>query len=171
LPASIPGLKQSNVFTPAQVLNREVTFNGKNIGVIGTGMTGIETAEFLAEEGNKVSLFEMVENIGPGLFFQNLIDVMSRLGKHQPEIYTRHKLLAIEGDTATFEVLDEQGNPLEKKQFSFDAYLLSLGVKSNTELIDDIKAEFERVYVIGDALTGGRLAPAIGGGYKTAFEL
>jgi 2,4-dienoyl-CoA reductase-like NADH-dependent reductase (Old Yellow Enzyme family)/thioredoxin reductase len=172
LPASISGLNQDNVYTPPQILNGEVELSGKNIGVIGTGMTGIETAELLAEKGNKVTLFEMVPEIGPGLFFQNLIDVMSRLGAHQPEIYTRHKLVGIDGNQAVFETVPEDDSQAAKrKQFSFDAFLVSLGVKPNTELIDEIKANFENVFVIGDALTGGRLAPAIGGGYKTAFEL
>jgi 2,4-dienoyl-CoA reductase-like NADH-dependent reductase (Old Yellow Enzyme family)/thioredoxin reductase len=167
LPGSISGLDQDNVFTPPQILNEEVTLTGKKIGVIGTGMTGIETAEYLADAGNTVTLFEMVDDIGPGLFFQNLIDVMSRLGAHQPEIYTKHRLVRIDGDTAVFETTDTG----EVKEFTFDAFLVSLGVKPNADLVEELKTSFERVYVVGDALKGGRLASAIGDGYKVAFEL
>jgi 2,4-dienoyl-CoA reductase-like NADH-dependent reductase (Old Yellow Enzyme family)/thioredoxin reductase len=167
LPASIAGLDQDNVFTPPQILSGEVSLASKNIGVIGTGMTGIETAEYLADAGNTVTLFEMVDSIGPGLFFQNLIDVMSRLGPHQPEIYTNHKLVKIDGQTAIFETVDTG----EVKEFSFDAFLVSMGVAPNTALVEELKANYERVFVVGDALEGGRLEPAISGGYKAAFEL
>ncbi|MDR1422302.1 MAG: NAD(P)/FAD-dependent oxidoreductase [Coriobacteriales bacterium] len=167
LPASIAGLDQENVFTPPQILSGEVSLTGKRIGIIGTGMTGIETAEYLADAGNSVTLFEMVDDIGPGLFFQNIIDVMSRLGPHQPEIYTRHKLVRIDGQTAVFETVDSG----EVKEFSFDAFLVSLGVEPNTELVEDLKASYDKVFVVGDALEGGRLEPAISGGYKTAFDL
>jgi NADPH-dependent 2,4-dienoyl-CoA reductase/sulfur reductase-like enzyme len=167
LPGSISGLDQDNVFTPPQILNEEVTLTGKQIGVIGTGMTGIETAEYLADAGNTVTLFEMVDDIGPGLFFQNLIDVMSRLGAHQPEIYPKHKLVSIDGTTAVFETTDTG----EVKEFTFDAFLVSLGVTPNDGLVEELKSSFDRVFVIGDALEGGRLEPAISGGYKTAFEL
>jgi 2,4-dienoyl-CoA reductase-like NADH-dependent reductase (Old Yellow Enzyme family)/thioredoxin reductase len=167
LPSSIAGLDQGNVFTPPQILSGEVALADKRIAVIGSGMTGIETAEFLAEKGNTITLFEMVEEIGPGLFFQNIIDIMSRLGAHQPEIYTQHKLLGIKGDTASFEAL-ESG---DVKEFNFDAFVVSLGVAPNTELVEDLKASFDRTFVVGDALQGGRLEPAITGGYKTAFDL
>jgi thioredoxin reductase len=109
----------------------------------------------------------MVDSIGPGLFFQNLIDVMSRLGAHQPEIYTSHKLVKIDGQTAVFEAVDTG----EVKEFSFDAFLVSLGVRSNTALVEELEAAYDRVFVVGDALQGGRLEPAISGGYKSAFEL
>jgi 2,4-dienoyl-CoA reductase-like NADH-dependent reductase (Old Yellow Enzyme family)/thioredoxin reductase len=167
LPASIAGFDQDNVFTPPQILSGQVSLTGKRIGVIGTGMTGIETAEYLADVGNTVVLFEMVDSIGPGLFFQNLIDVMSRLGAHEPEIYTNHKLVRIDGQTAVFETVDTG----EVKEFSFDAFLVSLGVEPNAELVEELKAAYDKVFVVGDALEGGRLEPAISGGYQTAFDL
>jgi 2,4-dienoyl-CoA reductase-like NADH-dependent reductase (Old Yellow Enzyme family)/thioredoxin reductase len=167
LPRSIAGLDQDNVFTPPQILSGEVALTDKRIGIIGTGMTGIETAEYLADAGNTVALFEMVDDIGPGLFFQNLIDVMSRLSAHEPEIYTKHKLVKIDGNTAVFETTDTG----EVKEFGFDAFLVSLGVEPNVDLVEDLKTNFDKVFVIGDALKGGRLEPAIRGGYKTAFEL
>jgi 2,4-dienoyl-CoA reductase-like NADH-dependent reductase (Old Yellow Enzyme family)/thioredoxin reductase len=167
LPGSISGLDQDNVFTPPQILGEKITLTDQRIGVIGTGMTGIETAEYLADKGNTVTLFEMVDEIGPGLFFQNLIDVMSRLGAHQPEIYTNHKLVKIDGQTAVFEVVDTG----EVKEFSFDAFLVSMGVAPNEDLVEELKTSYDRVFVVGDALEGGRLEPAISGGYKAAFEL
>lgn len=167
LPRSIAGLDGANVYNVLDILGRRVALSGKNVVVIGSGMTGLETAEFLAEQGNKISVFEMADEIGPGMFFQNMIDIMGRLGVHKPEMFTKHKLVKIEGNKATFVVTDTN----ESKEVTADAFVVSLGVAQNAELIDAIKESFEKTFVVGDALECGRLAPAIGGGYKTAFEL
>jgi pyruvate/2-oxoglutarate dehydrogenase complex dihydrolipoamide dehydrogenase (E3) component len=167
LPRSIEGLTAPNVYTPPQILTGEVVLEGKNVGVIGSGMTGIETAEFLSARGNKITLFEMVDEIGPGLFVQNLQDIMTRLLPHDPGLYPKHKLVKLDGNTAVFEKTDTG----EVVEYSFDDFVVSLGVASNNELIEEIKATYERTYVVGDALASGRLEPAISSAYKTAFEL
>jgi NADPH-dependent 2,4-dienoyl-CoA reductase/sulfur reductase-like enzyme len=165
LPGSIEGIHGDNVYTAPQILSGEVSLAGKKVAVIGSGMTGLETAEYLAARGNAVSVFELQKDIGPGLFFQVLIDVMSRLGEHQPEIHPLHRLTKISGGKAYF---DNEG---VIKEYEADAFVVSLGVAPNTELVDAIRASFPNTLVIGDALAGGRLEPAIGGGYKAAFSL
>ncbi|MDR2197507.1 MAG: NAD(P)/FAD-dependent oxidoreductase [Coriobacteriales bacterium] len=167
LPRSIEGLDGKNVYTPPQILTGEVVLENRNVGVIGSGMTGIETAEYLASQGNRITLFEMVDEIGPGLFMQNLQDIMTRLAPHNPGLYPRHKLVRLEGNTAVFEKTDTG----EIVEYHFDDFVVSLGVASNNALVEEISATWERTYVVGDALKSGRLEPAISSGYKTAFEL
>ena len=67
MPRSIKGIDGEQVYTPVEILNGSVTLKDKNVCVVGSGMTGIETAELLCEQGNKVSVFEMADDIGPGL--------------------------------------------------------------------------------------------------------
>jgi len=107
----------------------------------------------------------MLPDIGPGLFFQNLIDIMSRLGPHQPDIHTLHELVRIDGDTATFTV---EG---ETKEYTADGFVVSLGVTPNAGLAEAVKARYPRTVVVGDAVAGGKLEPAISGGYTAAFSL
>ncbi len=167
MPAAIPGLDQDNVYDPTQILTGEAKLEGQDVAVIGTGMTGIETAEFLAEAGNRIYLFEMLDEIGPGLFFQNMIDVMSRLGAHDPEIRAKHRLVAIDGNKATFTNL-EDGKDVE---FTYDSFVVSLGVAPNKALVDDIEKTFDKVFVVGDAMQGGRIEAAIRTGYEAAFDM
>ena len=82
MPRSIKGIDGEQVYTPVEILNGSVTLKDKNVCVVGSGMTGIETAELLCEQGNKVSVFEMADDIGPGIFFQNLIDVLGRVNSY-----------------------------------------------------------------------------------------
>ena len=57
----------------------------------------------MGAQGNDVTIFEMEDEIGPGVFFQNLIDVMKRIEKHNAKLYHKHKLIAIEGTTVVTE--------------------------------------------------------------------
>ncbi|MDR1807846.1 MAG: NAD(P)/FAD-dependent oxidoreductase [Propionibacteriaceae bacterium] len=164
-PAAIPGLDGPNVYTPPQILGGDVVLAGKKVAVIGSGMTGLETAEYLAAQGNEIALFEMLPDIGPGLFFQNLIDIMSRLGAHHPEVHTLHELVGIDGGTATFTTGGETVT------YPADAFVISLGVTPNNEFAAAVQAEYPRTVVVGDAVKGGKLEPAISGGYLAAFNL
>ena len=130
-------------------------------------MTGIETAHLLAADNNHVSIFEMQDEIGPGVYFQNLIDVMKHMESLEVEMYPKHKLIEIDGNTAIFE--NSQTN--ERENYDFDYIIISLGTKPNKELIDEIKDNFERVEILGDANKAGRIRSAMETGFETAYKL
>lgn len=167
MPKSIKGINGDKVYTPVEILSGSIILKGKKVCVVGSGMTGIETAELLCEQGNKVSVFEMADDIGPGIFFQNLIDVMGRINSYNTELYPKHRLVEISETTAIFENMETR----EQKSYDFDAIVVSLGTASNTELKDEIEGAFERVVFLGDALKAGRIENAIRTGYVAAAEL
>lgn len=167
LPDSIPGIRGEHIYTPPQILSGEVRLTGQQIGVVGSGMTGIETAEYLASQGNKVSVFEMAGEIGPGIFFQNLIDVMGRINEYKPRFYPNHRLMELKGTTAVFEVTDTR----RKAEYDFDSVIVSLGMRSNRELAGEVESVFDRVVYLGDARQAGRIEQAIRNGYLEAAEL
>ena len=55
----IPGLDQDNVYTAEAVLQGKVKAEGKTV-VIGGGVVGMETADFLLEQGNEIIVIEML---------------------------------------------------------------------------------------------------------------
>ena len=139
----------------------------KKVAVIGSGMTGLETAEFLASKNNNVTVFEMGDTIGAGVFFQNLMDIQGRLKEYNVEMSTTHKLISIKNNTAVFKVLPYG----ELKEYNFDYIVISLGTRSNKELIDEIKSKFYTVRVIGDARNPGRIRNAMETGFESAYNL
>jgi len=130
-------------------------------------MTGIETAELLSEQGNDVTVFEMADDIGPGLFFQNLVDVMSRIAPKNVAMYPKHRLVEIDGNKVAFETTDTK----EAVSFEFDEVVVSLGVAANKAANEEIAAAFDNVRFLGDALSTGRIAAAVKTGYLAAAEL
>ena len=95
-PRSIPGLDGEKVFTAPEIILGEKTLKDSRVAVIGSGMTGLETAEILCAQGNKVTMVEMAPELAPGTWFQLVDDVMSRIAPYGPEIRTGTKLVSVE---------------------------------------------------------------------------
>jgi thioredoxin reductase len=163
----IPGVQWKNVFTVNAILAGEVKLKGKTVAVIGSGLTGLETAEKLAEDGNRLLIVEMLDEIGPGAYFQNLEDVLGRLKESRPEFITSHKLVEIrEG-----EIVLENAKTGRHVTRQVAAVVLSVGVKSDDFQAREMKKRFPRVLVIGDARRPGRIYNAVRDGFDTAWNL
>ncbi|WP_462410095.1 oxidoreductase [Neobacillus sp. Marseille-QA0830] len=163
----IDGAKRENVYTTTDILNGDVNISGKNIAVIGSGMTGLETAELLAEQGNTVNVYEMADKIGPGAYFQNLIDVTTKLVKLGVGLNPGHKLHKIIDNGLILERLDTN----EMVETSVDAVVLSLGVRPNHKIADEMKANFANVKLMGDVNTPRKIAQAMREGFAEAYNL
>ena len=105
---------------------------------------------------------EMVDEIGPGIFFQNMIDIMSRLGATDTTLNPGHKLLRVEGNKAVFEKKDG-----EQVEAEFDHLVLSLGMRPvpGPEWTAELGVP---VLVAGDSGSVGRIQEAVTGGYNAA---
>lgn len=165
LPGNIAHSKTT--VTAAEVLSEQVKLDKAKVAVIGSGMTGIETAEVLAKQGNDVTVFEMADAIGPGLYFQNLMDIMAHLNTHDVKFNAGHRLVKIEGRNSEF-VQQETG---ETRTYEFDDYVLSLGNRPTQAPIEQLNGTFDRVFTIGDAIKPGRIRNALETGFQTAFQL
>jgi NADPH-dependent 2,4-dienoyl-CoA reductase/sulfur reductase-like enzyme len=145
----------------------QTSLEGKKVTVIGSGMTGLETAEYLAEKNNKVTVIEMLEKIGPGAYLPNLIDVVTRLKKYGVELIPGTKLLEITESGVKVEDV-KLG---EVRELKADAVVLSVGVKNDPGFVDSIREQFENVKVVGDAAKVGRIGQAIQTGFEYAYYL
>lgn len=164
---SIEGVNQPHVCTVTEILDGTVKLKGKRIAVIGSGMTGLETAEKLAEDGNRILIVEMMDQIAPGVHSQHVDDVLPRLKEYQTDFITSHKLAKITADRIVLENT-ENGRQIEEEA---DHVVLSVGVRSNNKLAGELAPHFERFYTIGDARKVARIAQAVRDGFDTAWNL
>ena len=163
IPASIPGVGGDNVYSVSDILSGAVKLEGKKVVLIGSGMTGIETAEMLADAGNTVSVVEMQDTIAPDGYWQNVIDVLGHLKEKNVELLPKHTLLSIGADNVKLD-----GAVTE---IPCDAVVLSLGVKSEDSLFKEISGSFTNIYNIGDSKKIGRIVNAVTEGYLLAYNL
>ena len=163
----VPGVELENVCTVNDVLGGAVKVEGERVAVIGAGMTGLETAEKLAADGNRVIVVEMAARLGPGVYFQNLEDVLSRLAQYDPEYITSHRLMRIEPGAIMLEHVKTRAS-LERK---VDRIVLAVGVRSEHRLALELKSCRRPVKVVGDARRPGRIACAVRDGFDAAWYL
>lgn len=157
-----------NVVTVTQVLNGDIDISNKKVAVIGSGMTGLETSELLVSKGNKVTVVEMADKIAPGAWFQQLDDALPVLEKAGTEFLTSHKLLSVSSSGIELENLKENIAVAIK----VDLVVLSLGVRSDNSLYNDIKnSDSYKVYNIGDSNKIGRIANATESAYQLVMNI
>lgn len=157
-----------NVVTVTQVLNGDIDISNKKVAVIGSGMTGLETSELLVSKGNKVTVVEMADKIAPGAWFQQLDDALPVLKKAGTEFLTSHKLLSVSSSGIELENLKEE----KAVAIKVDFVVLSLGVRSDNSLYNDIKnSDCYKVYNIGDSNKIGRIANATESAYQLVMNI
>lgn len=162
----IEGLDGDNVCTVAEVLSGAVTFSGKKVAVIGSGLTGLETAELLADQCNTVTVAEMADHIGPGIWAQHYWDIVPNLDKAGVNLLPGHKLTRVTDTSVFLETKD--GN---LKQIDVDAVVLSLGVRPVKDLEEAARAVTSNVTFIGDANKPGKIVHATRAGLEAAWAL
>lgn len=160
----IKGVEKAIVCTPEDVILKKVPF-GKRAVVIGCGITGIECAEMLLDSGVQVTMVDMLDQIGKGVYPVIVNDVMARVKERQPEILLQHRLLEITDDGALLE------NMMTGKQVAVpaDTVCLSLGSAPIKGMTERFEKSFDNVVVIGSADKDGRIHDATKQGYLRSY--
>jgi len=166
-PGSIKGIDLPHVCTAPDVILGSRKIEGKKVAVIGSGMTGLETAELLNESGNQVTIVEMAQEIAPGAWFQMVDDEMARLEKYDTTFMPGKRLMAIRENEIILE--DDKTKVLET--LNVDAVVLSLGARPNAPLYEELKRRGVKVYITGDAKASGRIGHAVHDAFRTAVSI
>lgn len=154
---SIPGSSKAHVKTAHEVLNGDVPV-GKHAVVIGGGLIGAETADWMAEQGAKVTMIEMLpEIVKDGEHTPNKY-LKERLAEYQVDIYTSTEVTEIRDDC----VIARKGeNCIEISDV--DMVVMAVGVEKalpEDKIFDSFQG---RVIYVGDART-------VKNGFKNMLE-
>jgi len=160
----IPGARGKNVVTANDVLADNPSVR-ERVVIIGGGMVGAETAEFLAEKGKKVTILEMLGRIGIDMVPMAITLLHQRLKKLGVVMITKAKAEEITDDTVIYE---KDG---KKQTVEADSVILALGSKPNTSLMNTLKGQVPKFYAIGNAKEPGNALDAIHEGYRLALEV
>jgi 2,4-dienoyl-CoA reductase-like NADH-dependent reductase (Old Yellow Enzyme family)/thioredoxin reductase len=167
IPNQIKGIQGNNVYTVEDVFTGKVDVKEKKVTVIGAGLTGLETAEYLAANGSKVTIVEMLTKAAPNANHTNVADVCSRLNQSGVTYLFGHSLVEINAEN----ILVEEMETSQIKEVITDAVVLSLGFKPDQSLLAKLEATDIPVTVIGSAHKDGMIAEAVHSGFKVGREL
>lgn len=152
-------------YTYRQVLKNEVELKGKKIAVIGGGLTGLETAEYLSDFDNEVSVIEMAPAVGTAMYRSVTDAVVGHITKNGGHIMTGTMFKAV-GDG--FVTLNSLATGYDTDA-PFDACVIAMGVKPNDAIVAEFEAAFDKVAVVGDTVEPGNIADATHSGLNKAF--
>lgn len=162
----IPGFDGVNVADAWKVLAGEQQVYG-TVAVIGGGMVGCETAEYLAARGCKVSVIEMMDKIAAGESTTILPTLLENYKTYGVEQYPSHKVKEFRMDAVVCENKDGA-----EVTISCDYIVLAMGARSNEFDAVALEAANIPVYSIGDAAgKAADISNAIRTGYDTACQL
>lgn len=162
----IPGIDSVNVADAWKVLAGEQQVYG-TVAVIGGGMVGCETAEYLAARGCKVSVIEMMDKIAAGESTTILPTLLENYKTYGVEQYPSHKVKEFRMDAVVCENKDGA-----EVTIPCDYIVLAMGARSNEFDAASLEAASIPVYSIGDAAgKAADISNAIRTGYDTACQL
>lgn len=177
----IPGIKNKKVLT-GQILHdqlkkylkltgaglmtklvKQYVPGGKNVVILGGGIHGCQTAEFLVKKGRRVTIVESGPKIGEGLL-THLIkpQLLDWLEKKEVTFYTDAK---IEEITDKGLVITVNG---EKQTIAADTILTAFPLKSDMRVADSLKGIAPEIYAIGDCHEPAYIANAVAEGSRIA---
>ncbi|MFB3765138.1 MAG: FAD-dependent oxidoreductase [Methanotrichaceae archaeon] len=160
----IPGIDGKNIVTAEDVLTRRARPNGDCI-ILGSGMTGLETAEVVLKAGHRTTIVDMLPEIGQGISFIVIFDMKRRLAEYSPVYMLGHKVSEITKEGVFLERVDDG----ERVFVNAETIILALGVRPRKDVVNAFKAAFPEAHIIGDANRGGRILEATQDAYGQAF--
>lgn len=161
----IPGVDGPNVCDAWKILAGEQNVSGR-VTVLGGGMVGCETTEYLAEQGCKVSVVDMLDKIAKDVGLTVLPTMLELFREHGVEQFTGHKVTSIKVGELNCE--DKAGNAVK---IPCDYVVMASGarpVKFDMEVLSDRGIS---VVKVGDCREVANISHAIKTGYDAANAL
>lgn len=149
-----------SVVSSWDVLNQSVRPTGK-VAIIGGGLVGTETAEYLVEQGADVSIIEMIDHIANGESSTILPLILEDFKQHDVKQYVNTKVDCIE-EHVIYATNTESNESVE---IPFDYVVMAVGSKKNTIDLDGVTTP---VTYIGDC--SGERTASICEAIRTAYH-
>lgn len=164
----IPGLAESSRVVDARdVLLGEAVPTGR-VAVLGGGLVGAETADFLASGACEVTVIEMGAQVAPDAEPIPRACLLDSLRKHGVALLTSERIVRIEDGKVYTE---NNKHPLGGEDF--DTLVTAFGANSEVSLVGDLRGKGYTgdIVVVGDAACVSDAFGNIREGYEAAMRL
>lgn len=157
-------MSDSRVVTAETILQRDRIRPGRYL-VVGGGLVGLETAEYLAERGAEVTVVEMLDQVGAELGPIRLKLMLDRLIKAGVNLLTKTRVTAVRDGSLRVET-----GGREHTLGPCEAVVVAAGYRCNP-IPAPAFGEGVKVQVIGDACRARSIVEAIGEGLDAAMNI
>jgi 2,4-dienoyl-CoA reductase-like NADH-dependent reductase (Old Yellow Enzyme family)/thioredoxin reductase len=161
----IPGINNSYVYMAEELLTFSSISSGTYL-VVGAGLVGLETAEFITSQGGQVKIIEMRDKIGEDLPPIRRRLVLERLREAGVEIIPNTKLISVEKQ----KIIVERNREVDNLG-TFNFVILATGYQSERRLIWEVKNRQSRQFEIGDCRKVRTIYEAIQEGFEAGCEV
>ena len=156
-----PGIDSVDAVSAWDVLLGKAVLTGKKVCVLGGGMVGAETAEFLAEKHCGVTVVEMLDLLAGDMEPINQRILLDSLAEHHVATLVRKKIVEFNAKGA---VVEDIGTG-EKQLIEADTFVVACGSAPVRALIKEIEAIVPEVYTAGDCREPRTALEAIAEGF------
>jgi pyruvate/2-oxoglutarate dehydrogenase complex dihydrolipoamide dehydrogenase (E3) component len=153
---------QSNVVLAEDVLEQMVRL-GSRVVVIGGGLVGCETAEWIASEGRHVTLIEQLPDIARDMELRTRKLLLQRMASFKVKIVYHTRVERLEGDRA---ICSQGGVRFEIE--GVDTFVLAMGYKADPFILP---LKNKKVHRIGDCVQPRQALDAVHEGYLLGLEI
>ena len=153
----VPGADGENVYMAHDVISGKISVKGKKVVIIGAGVTGLEAAEMLAPENEKVSIVEMTANVGDPLYPSLKVWMGKQMAELGVDILTLQGLTEVQPG----KVILRSSTTAFKKELDADVVINAAGVRPNRDIVDKMRASFDNVITVGDSTAPGLIGDAL----------
>ena len=160
----IRGICGVNVFTAREVLLG--TDVGEKVVVIGGGLVGCETAEYLAMKDKQITILEMLNEVATVMPLALRQLLVARLTKHKVAIHTRVECREVTHTGVRFVNRDKHELTIEA-----DAVVVAVGGKADTLLRDQLQDAPFKVILAGDCIQPRGIAEAMEEGFRAGLAV
>ncbi|NLW78514.1 MAG: FAD-dependent oxidoreductase [Ruminococcaceae bacterium] len=150
----ISGLFSAGVTDARAVLEAPGGITGKTVAVLGGGLTGLETARLLRQQGNAVTVVEMLEK--PATNQETTLAVRDCRAEGITLLFG-HTVQAVENG----QVIVTNNADGATITLPADLIVRSFGIVPNSALYTALKDKLPRVVAVGDSAAAGKISSAV----------
>ena len=159
------GTESDNQMTAHQVLSGQRT-TGEVVIVVGGGSIGCEVANFLAQQGKRVTVMEMLDSVAMDIHSMVRVGLLEELDKYGVKILT-----GVTFETLTKDGVEAVDRESRKVRFKADTIVFAIGARAKDELAKDLKGKVKELHIIGDAKQPRSIRDAVSEGYITGYNI
>jgi NADPH-dependent 2,4-dienoyl-CoA reductase/sulfur reductase-like enzyme len=160
----IPGVDGENVVTAIDVLKGSVPVKDKVV-VIGGGLIGVETAEYLADRGKKVTVVEMLHSIAQDVGPSNRWGLLSRI-RNKMTVMTDTVVAGVTEKSVL--VRNKNG---EQAGIDAESVVIAVGLRQEKGLEEAVKASGREYIAIGSCCEPGQIFEAMEDGFSAGIRV